>query len=80
MTPTISYVLWGGDGHDHLNNGEGNGFLDSGEGADSLTGGDGFDTFVAGNGDLITDFNNATGGVLNDGDTTNNDFIGLSVY
>ncbi|SDD63038.1 Ca2+-binding protein, RTX toxin-related [Paracoccus isoporae] len=53
---------------------------------DTLTGGDGFDTFLAETGDIITDFNNATGGDANNGDIAagtgqgDNDFVDLSGY
>lgn len=47
---------------------------------DYLRGGDGFDHFVVGTEDVIVDFNTATGGNINDGIRTNNDFVDLSAY
>ena len=71
----------GMEGADTLEGGAGADTLDGGAGNDSLTGGDGFDFFVLSSGDdTIADFGTATGGVLNDGDPTNNDFIDLSAY
>lgn len=75
-------ILRGELGSDTLDGGTGDDLLDGGAGveADTLNGGDGFDTFVAGSTDTITDFNIATGQVLNDGDQTNNDFVDMSGY
>lgn len=73
--------LFGNAGADSLDGGAGNDTLDGGAAADTLTGGDGFDVFIAdGTADTITDFNFATGGVLADGDSTNNDFVDLSGF
>ena len=57
--------------------------IDGGAGDDSLTGGAGDDVFVyaASDGsDTITDFNTGNSGTLEDGDSTNNDFIDLGSY
>ncbi|WP_138933543.1 Hint domain-containing protein [Roseovarius arcticus] len=71
----------GGLGNDTLEGGEGDDTLDGGSGNDSLTGGDGNDVFEMSDGnDTITDFNVGNSGTLNDGDSTNNDFIDLSGY
>ena len=75
--------LVGGSGDDSLSGGTGNDTLNGGTGNDSLTGGDGDDTFTytAGDGlDTITDFNTGNSGAINDGDSTNNDFVDLSLY
>lgn len=71
-------TLTGEGGDDSIDGGDGNDSITGGAGIDTLTGGDGFDTFTAGNGDIVTDLNFATGGVLGDGDSSNNDFIDLS--
>jgi Ca2+-binding RTX toxin-like protein len=48
---------------------------------DRLTGGAGDDVFLVGSGaDTITDFNTGNTGALDDGNSTNNDFIDLSGY
>ena len=68
---------------DRLDGGDGDDTLAGGGGADSLTGGAGNDTFVykPGDGnDTITDFNAGNTGTLDDGDSTNNDYIDLSGY
>ena len=71
----------GGIGNDTLLGGAGNDTLDGGTGNDSLTGGTGNDVFVySGDNDVITDFNTGNTGTLDDGITTNNDFIDLSGY
>ena len=84
----------GGSGADLVDGGAGNDFVtgdsyDPSNGtnvhvddliADTLTGGEGNDTFLAGSGDIITDFNVGNTGTVNDGDTTNNDFVDLSRY
>ncbi|MEM6340412.1 MAG: Hint domain-containing protein, partial [Pseudomonadota bacterium] len=75
--------LDGGAGSDTVVGGSGNDTLSGGTGNDVLTGGDGNDTFVfeVGDGaDTITDFNFGNTGSINDGDTSNNDFIDLSQY
>lgn len=73
--------LSGGDGDDTVLGNGGDDTLDGGTGNDSLTGGDGFDDFVFSAGtDEITDFNTATGQVLNDGNQDNNDFIDLDPF
>ncbi|MEN8918505.1 MAG: Hint domain-containing protein, partial [Octadecabacter sp.] len=62
---------------------EGDDTLIGGAGGDVLTGGAGDDTFVyePGDGnDTITDFNAGNTGALDDGDSTNNDFIDMSGY
>lgn len=76
-------LLDGGNGDDTLDGWTGDDTLTGGLGDDQLTGGDGNDTFVytPGDGlDTITDFNFGNTGALDDGDTTNNDFIDLSAY
>ena len=76
-------TLSGGDGNDSLNAGVEGDTLEGGAGDDTITGGDGDDLFIynVGDGsDTITDFNSGNSGALNDGDTTNNDFIDLSGF
>ncbi|UWR21182.1 Hint domain-containing protein [Sulfitobacter sp. S190] len=76
-------TLEGGDGNDTLDGGADDDRLEGGAGDDLITGGTGDDTFVyaAGDGsDTITDFNTGNTGTLDDGDTTNNDFIDLSGF
>ena len=85
-------TLQGGDGNDLLYGEDGNDIIEGGSGDDTLTGGGGNDslsgdggndtfTYVPGDGDdTITDFNTGNTGTLNDGDSTNNDFIDLSGY
>jgi Ca2+-binding RTX toxin-like protein len=73
--------LSGGDDADTLDGGALGDTLSGGDGNDLLTGGAGDDLFVytANDGlDTITDFNSGNSGSLNDGNTTNNDFIDLS--
>lgn len=73
----------GGTGDDSIDGGAGDDTLSGGAGSDSLTGGSGDDTFtytVGDGADTITDFNSGNSGALNDGDSTNNDFIDLSSY
>jgi len=84
--------LWGGAGDDLLNGGAGNDFLDGGSGNDTLIGGAGADVMTGGSGndvfvytpdgsiDTITDFNRGNTGPLDDGNSSNNDFIDLSKY
>ncbi len=70
-------------GDDNLIGGAGDDLLIGGEGDDLLSGGAGNDTFEyqPGDGhDTITDFNAGNSGKLNDGDSSNNDFIDLSDY
>ncbi|WP_299417045.1 Hint domain-containing protein [uncultured Sulfitobacter sp.] len=74
-------VLAGGADNDSLTGGAGDDSLSGGAGANTLTGGAGNDTFVAGEGtQTITDFNTGNTGTLDDGDSTNNDFVDLSGY
>lgn len=85
-------TLVGGQGNDLLNGGAGDDVLDGGAGDDTLIGGTGADRMTGGSGndvfvytadgsiDTITDFNAGNTGALNDGDTTNNDFIDLGSY
>ena len=71
----------GGAGNDTLLGGAGNDTLDGGTGDDLLTGNDGDDVFVySGGNDTISDLNFGSTGPLDDGVTTNNDFIDLSGY
>ncbi|GAB5445748.1 Hint domain-containing protein [Gymnodinialimonas sp.] len=73
----------GGSSADTIDGGTGNDTLDGGTGNDVLTGGDGDDTFIYQTGDghdTITDFNAGNSGGLNDGSSTNNDFINLAGY
>ena len=75
--------LSGGSGADVLSGGAGNDTLAGGTGNDILTGGGGNDVFVynaGGGADTIADFNTGNTGSLNDGNTTNNDFINLSAF
>lgn len=70
-------------GDDTLIGGEGDDFLAGEAGDDLLSGGAGDDWFEyrPGDGhDTITDFNAGNTGTLNDGDSTNNDFIDLGDY
>lgn len=76
-------TLTGGRGDDSLVGGTGDDLITGGAGADWLTGSAGDDTFVYAPGDgldTITDFNAGNTGTLDDGDSTNNDFIDLSGY
>ncbi|WP_299723521.1 Hint domain-containing protein [uncultured Tateyamaria sp.] len=76
-------TIYGSQGGDTIDGGAGDDRLEGGTGDDLLTGGTGSDTFVytPGDGDdTITDFNTGNTGTLDDGDTTNNDFIDLSGY
>ncbi|WP_281368212.1 VCBS domain-containing protein [Simiduia aestuariiviva] len=62
-------ILYGGEDQDTLIGGEGNDTLFGGRGDDTLTGGNGSDTFAWVNGnigtDVVTDFNQADGDILN---------------
>ncbi|MFB2531728.1 Hint domain-containing protein [Paracoccus sp. p3-h83] len=73
-------VISAGAGNDLIDAGTGNDKIDGGAGADTMTGGDGFDTFSVTSGDVITDFNTATGGNITDGNFNNNDLVDLSGY
>ncbi|WP_295512609.1 Hint domain-containing protein [uncultured Sulfitobacter sp.] len=76
-------TVLGGIGDDVIDGGTGDDTIAGGQGNDTITGGDGSDTFsyAAGDGiDTITDFNTGNTGTLNDGDSTNNDFINLSAF
>lgn len=76
-------IILGDAGDDTIEGGTGDDFIEGGLGNDLLTGGDGNDYFayMSGDGlDTITDFNAGNSGSLNDGDSTNNDFIDLSNY
>ena len=73
----------GGAGNDTIIGGSADDDITGGTGNDSLTGGGGDDTFTytPGDGaDTITDFNSGNSGALNDGDSTNNDFIDLAAF
>ena len=72
-----------GAGDDEVDGGGGDDTIDGGAGDDLLTGGSGDDVFTYSPGDghdTITDFNTGNTGTLNDGDSSNNDFIDLSGY
>ncbi|MEL7213059.1 MAG: Hint domain-containing protein [Pseudomonadota bacterium] len=74
-------LLDGEKGDDTISGGAGDDRIEGGTGQDTLTGGAGDDTFVwkIGDGhDIITDFNAGNSGTLDDGDSSNNDFIDLS--
>jgi len=76
-------ALRGGGGDDTIAGGDGDDLIEGGTGNDTLTGGLGNDTFAYAPGDgldVITDFNAGNTGPINDGDSTNNDFIDLSGY
>lgn len=83
-------LLLGDDGDDYIEGGDGNDSIAGGEGNDTLWGGDGDDTldgwfgddvFVyTGDNDTITNFNFDNLGTLDDGDSTNNDYIDLSGF
>nr|WP_111300401.1 Hint domain-containing protein [Paracoccus saliphilus] len=76
-------LLDGGADDDVVDGGGGNDTLTGGSGTDRLSGGAGDDVFTYtadGSIDTITDFNAGNTGALNDGNTTNNDFIDLSRY
>ena len=80
---TGGMIVDAGAGDDTIVGGSGDDRIDGGLGNDSITGGGGNDTFVYSPGDghdTITDFNAGNSGALDDGDTTNNDFIDLSGY
>jgi len=80
----------GGGGNDIVDGGAGNDVVEGGAGDDTLSGGAGNDTISGGTGNdvfevsdgtnTITDFNTGNTGTLNDGVSTNNDFIDLSGY
>lgn len=73
--------LSGGAGNDSLEGGSGDDTLDGGNGNDTLTGGEGNDRFIVSRGqDTITDFNLRNHANLGDGDSTNNDYIDLSLF
>ena len=64
-----------------INTGAGDDSIIGGAGDDTLAGGAGDDIFtVSGGNDTISDFNTGNSGTLDDGDSTNNDFIDLSGY
>lgn len=82
----------GGPGDDSIDGGTqadtligsfGNDTIRGGDGDDVISGGSGNDTFIYDSGDgvdMIVDFNSGNTGTLDDGDSTNNDFIDLSAY
>ena len=75
--------LSGSAGEDRLFGENGNDTLAGGGDNDLLTGGWGNDLFLYSPGDgadTIADFNAGNSGALNDGDTTNNDFVDLSAF
>ncbi|WP_299423986.1 Hint domain-containing protein [uncultured Shimia sp.] len=72
-------VAYGEAGNDTIFGESGNDTLDGGVGDDKLLGGTGDDVFVvSGGNDTIGDFNTGNTGALNDGDSSNNDFVDLS--
>ncbi|MCH2067492.1 Hint domain-containing protein [Shimia sp.] len=72
-------VVFGEAGNDTIFGGGGSDTLDGGAGDDKLLGGSGDDVFVvSGGNDTIGDFNTGNTGALNDGDSSNNDFVDLS--
>lgn len=72
-------VVYGEAGNDTIFGESGNDTLDGGVGDDKLLGGTGDDVFVvSGGNDTIGDFNTGNTGALNDGDSSNNDFVDLS--
>ncbi|WP_224823871.1 Hint domain-containing protein [Cognatishimia sp. MH4019] len=76
-----SDTIEGGAGRDAIDGGTGDDTLSGGAGDDTLTGGAGNDIFewnVGDGKDVITDFNSGNSGTLDDGDSTNNDFVDLS--
>jgi Ca2+-binding RTX toxin-like protein len=76
-------IILGDSGDDTIDGGTDNDFIEGGLDNDLLTGGDGNDFFsyTTGDGlDTITDFNAGNTGLLDDGDSNNNDFIDLSAY
>ena len=76
-------LIDGGADNDTIFAGGGDDTITGGTGDDSITGGAGNDIFhyAPGDGlDTITDFNTGNTGTLDDGDTTNNDFIDLSSF
>ena len=79
----VGVDLWGFDGDDTITGGQGADTITGDLGNDLLTGGAGDDFFnyIPGDGlDTISDFNTGNTGPINDGDTTNNDFIDLSGF
>ena len=76
-------ILAGGIGNDSISGGGGDDTISGGVGNDTISGGVGNDTFSFGANDghdTISDFNTGNTGTLNDGDSTNNDFIDLSAF
>ncbi|GLQ28086.1 Hint domain-containing protein [Sulfitobacter pacificus] len=74
-------VITGGAGSDSIIGGSGNDTIDGGDGDDSLSGNEGNDVFTySGGNDTIGDLNFGATGTLNDGDSSNNDFVDLSGY
>jgi Ca2+-binding RTX toxin-like protein len=79
----VGVELSGRAGADTITGGQGTDTISGGTGNDSLTGGAGTDLFIytPGDGlDTISDFNTGNTGPINDGDSTNNDFIDLSGF
>ena len=77
--------LSGGADNDSILGGTGNDTIEGGAGDDLLAGEGGDDTFIYAAGDgngnnTITDFNTGNMGALNDGDSTNNDFVDLTGF
>lgn len=74
-------TIYGGDGHDRLGGGDGDDSFFGGAGDDTINGGAGDDTLITSEGvDIFEDFNVGNTGTLQDGDSTNNDFVDLTAY
>ena len=76
-------TILGGAGNDQLFGGAGRDVLHADGGNDTLTGGAGDDVFVISpdaGAVLITDFGSGNTGAIDDGDSTNNDFVDLSAF
>lgn len=72
--------ILGGSGNDNIRGGAGRDTIDGGTGSDVLAGGQGNDVFVwdGASNDTISDFRLGNSGPVDDGDSSNNDFVDLS--